>query len=150
VITYWVARAREKDWKKFRKYGFLVLRPAVPEYVFIEKNETNQSFWKRQEQFGIKFVIGSDLKPVEVSEEEIKVFRDQLRKIFSKGAKVKTREQAYVGLDGVVIQEGEGRSLVEYQGWLRKYKKWCDWEDLTSAEIDELTIEDLTNPEDMV
>ena len=40
--------------------------------------------------------------------------------------------------------------MVEFKGWFKKYRKWCDWEDLISAKLEELVIEEWTNPEDMV
>jgi len=136
---YWVAEIKGRNWQRLKDMGFVVLRPAVSDYVFIEQSEENQKWWKRQEELGIK-MLHAGKKSMTVREREVQEYRSSLEAIFKEGAQVTSSLPELSRLDGKIIQTGVGTCLIRFQGWNRVYDRWVAWEDLLPKSLSGVVI----------
>jgi len=136
---YWVAEIKGRNWKRLKDMGFVVLRPAVSDYVFIEQSEENQKWWKKQDELGIK-MLHAGKKPMIVREQEVQQYRASLKAIFTVGSKVTSSLPELTNLDGTVIENGAGTCLVHFQGWRRQYERIVSWEDLLPKNLSGVVI----------
>ena len=67
---YWIAHVRGPNYSILKKKGFLVLYPDVDDYVFLEVNDENKKYLKKQLELSIAF-LKNKTKLVTVKEEEV-------------------------------------------------------------------------------
>lgn len=124
-MKYWVAHARGCDFNYLASIGFSVGYPTIDDYVFLEVNEKNLPWTRRQSRLNIAFVRNKKGLAT-ITEEEYLRMMGSLKREFKEGEIIDVVEGFPENLSGKVLELSEDGSLVRclLDGWNRKYDLW--------------------------
>jgi len=119
---YWIAHVRGPNYEVLKKKGFLVLYPDVDDYVFLEVNDSNKKYLKKQLELSIAFLKNKS-KLVTVKEKEVQRMIDATsREKIEPGTLISVISGYCENLDGVVtrvVDEDEVEACLN--GYNRQY-----------------------------
>jgi len=127
--NYWVCHVRGPNFEQLRRKGFVVLYPAMDDYVFLEASPANLPLLKRQTELGVSFLKHRN-KLSTVTQEEIDRMTQVTTDLVMVGSKIEVISGFAENLNGVVLEIGEKELLCELDGYKRKYTVWVDKLDL--------------------
>jgi len=132
---YWIAHVRGPNYEILKKKGFLVLYPDVDDYVFLEVNDDNKKYLKKQLELSIAFLKNKS-KLVTVKEAEVqRMIQATSREKILPGTAIKVISGYCENLDGVVIgvvDDNQVEALLE--GYNRQYQVMVDRLDIVEDE----------------
>lgn len=108
--TYYVAQVRGASLDDLEKKGFLVIKPHVDDYVFLEVGEKDTLLGK-EESLRIKFLRHAK-GYVRVDELVVEGFGKGIKEDLGVGTKIRVVGGLYKNLDGTVTALTEGGYLV--------------------------------------
>lgn len=132
---YWIAHVRGPNYEILKKKGFLVLYPDVDDYVFLEVNEKNKKYHKRQLELAIAFLKNKS-KLLTVTEEEVqRMVEATSRETIAVGTPIKVISGYCESLDGVVTGiVNESQVEAKLNGYNRQYEVVVNKLDLVEDE----------------
>jgi len=119
---YWIAHVRGPNYEMLKKKGFLVLYPDVDDYVFLEVNDTNKKYLKKQLELSIAFLKNKS-RLVTVKEEEVQRMIDATsREKIEPGTPISVISGYCENLEGIVTGVVDDDSVKAcLNGYNRKY-----------------------------
>jgi len=122
---YWVAHVRGPYFERLRRLGFVVLYPAVDDYVFLEATDDNKKIVAQQQDLGV-FFLRAGRKMKTVSEEELADIKQKTTERLEVGASIIVVAGYCEALEGEITDEGEQKVKCMLEGWNRQYHVWLD------------------------
>lgn len=139
MTDYWIAHVRGPEFERLRRRGFVVLYPAVDDYVFLEAIPENRKLVTGQQDLGV-FFLRSGRKLLTVSEDEINKIRQKTTDHLEVGAPIIVVGGYCEALEGKITGEDGEKVRCELDGWNRTYDVVLDR--LEIAVREELTTEE--------
>jgi len=132
---YWIAHVRGPNYTVLKKKGFLVLYPDVDDYVFLEVNDENKKYLKKQLELSIAFLKNKS-KLVTVKEAEVqRMIQATSREKILPGTLIKVISGYCENLDGVVTGVvDDNRVEARLDGYNRQYQVVIDRLDVVEDE----------------
>lgn len=122
---YYIAHVRGPFWERLRSLGFLVLYPALDDYVFLEAKQTNEHLLRKQTDLAISFLKKAG-KYQTVSAREISNMMKTTVGDLEVGANIVVVTGHAANLTGTVSEVEELRVRCELKGFNRTYDLWLD------------------------
>jgi len=132
---YWIAHVRGPNYTILKKKGFLVLYPDVDDYVFLEVNEENKKYLKKQLELSIAFLKNKS-KLVTVKEAEVqRMIQATSREKILPGTAIKVISGYCENLEGVVTGVVDDNQVeARLEGYNRQYNVVIDRLDVVEDE----------------
>jgi len=122
---YWVAHVRGPYFERLRRLGFVVLYPAVDDYVFLEATDENRKIVSQQQDLGVFFLRAGRRMKI-VSEEELDGIKQKTTERLEVGASVIVVAGYCEALEGEITDQNEKQVKCVLEGWNRQYEVWID------------------------
>lgn len=122
---FWCAHVRGPYFDRLRKLGFVVLYPAVDDYVFLEVSDENRKLVSRQQDLGI-FFLKRGRRLQTISEAELENIQERTTEKLEIGAPIIVVGGYCEALEGKIMDENGQKVRCELQGYTRTYDVWID------------------------
>jgi hypothetical protein len=122
---FYLAHVRGPFYDKLRDLGFVVLYPALDDYVFLEDKPENEKLLRKQSELGIYFLRKRN-KYQTVSEHEVARMLDTAVGPIEPETAITVVTGHCANLDGKVIEVDGQKVHCRLQGYNRTYDVWLD------------------------
>lgn len=121
MAEYWIAHARGPDFGRLRSLGFLVLYPALDDYVFLEATEKNKALTRKQSELCVHFLKKKN-ELITVDRQEIERMMSSSARGLEVGEEILVVEGVGSNLEGIVLGRNGSKLKVRLEGYRRQYE----------------------------
>jgi hypothetical protein len=129
VSTYWVAHARGCNFAQLRRLGFTAFYPAMDDYVFLEVNQQNEKYLRKQSELGIAYLKKKGT-PVTITQKELEAMAGQTVDKIEVGKRALAVQGFAEHLSGEVLEVIGNKVRMLFDGYKQKYNVEVDIQDL--------------------